>query len=160
MKKLITALGIGLSIGVLAACTTNSNPSASESEIAQQVEVDISLPEKISPNEESNIKVKVTQAGKNVEDVEDIQFEVWKMNDKEESEMIEATHERDGVYSIRKTFKEKGVYYVQTHVTARDMHVMPKKQFIVGDVSKEEMEKMKQMEEDSHQEGEGGGQHH
>ncbi|WP_374056789.1 FixH family protein [Rossellomorea sp. FM04394] len=158
MNKLITALGIGLSMAVLAACTASS--SASESEIAQLVEVNISLPEKISPNEESNIKVKVTQAGESVEDAENIQFEVWKMNDKAESELIEATHEKDGVYSIRKTFKETGVYYVQTHVTARDMHVMPKKQFIVGQVSKEEMEKMKQMEEDSQQEGEGGGQHH
>ncbi|MGF3102780.1 FixH family protein [Rossellomorea sp. DUT-2] len=160
MKKIITVLGIVVLIEVLSACTANSNSSASESETAKLVEVDISLPENISPNEENTLKVKVTHAGENVEDADDIQFEVWKMNDKEESEMIEATHEKNGVYSIRNTFKETGVYYIQTHVTARDMHVMPKKQFIVGDVSKEEMEKMKQMEEDSHQEGESGGQHH
>ena len=77
-----------------------------------------------------------------------------------ESEMIKATHEKDGVYSIRKTFKEAGIYYVQTHVTARDMHVMPKKQFLVGNISKEEMEKIKQMEGESDQEGESGGHHH
>ncbi|WRP08661.1 FixH family protein [Rossellomorea aquimaris] len=160
MKKLITALGIGLLIGLISACTGNSTPSANESEIAQLVEVDISLPEKISPNEESDLKVKVTQAGESIEDADDIQFEVWKMNDKEESEMIKATHEKGGVYSIRKTFKEAGIYYVQTHVTARDMHVMPKKQFIVGNISKKEMEKIKQMEEESDQEGESRGHHH
>ncbi|MHA7138805.1 FixH family protein [Rossellomorea arthrocnemi] len=160
MKKLITALGIGLLIGVLSACTGNSTSSESESEISQLVEVDITLPEKISPEEESNLKVKVTQAGESVEDADDIQFEVWKMNDNEESEMIKATHEKDGVYSIRKTFNEAGIYYVQTHVTARDMHVMPKKQFLVGNISKEEMEKIKQMEWESDQEGESGGHHH
>ncbi|MGM0851299.1 MAG: FixH family protein [Bacillota bacterium] len=117
MKKLIKVLGIIVLIAVLSACTGNSNPSASESEISQLVEVDISLLEKISPNEERNLKVKVTQAGESVEDAGDIQFEVRKMNDKEESERIKATHEKDGVYSIRKTFKEVGIYYVQTHVT-------------------------------------------
>ncbi|WP_156509930.1 hypothetical protein [Rossellomorea aquimaris] len=58
----------------------------------------------------------------------------------------------NGIYTIKKTFKEEGIYYVQTHVTARDMHVMPKKQFVVGEVSAEEMKADESEGEDHHSE--------
>lgn len=40
-------------------------------------------------------------------------------------------HQGEGVFSITKTFQEVGDYTVIAHVTARDMHNMPKKEFIV-----------------------------
>ncbi|WP_082193856.1 FixH family protein [Bacillus sp. 37MA] len=83
------------------------------------------------------MKVRLTQDQENVEDAEDVQFEIWKANSQEESELIEAKYEKEGIYSVKKTFQEDRIYYVQTHVTARGMHVMPKKQFVVGNVSEE-----------------------
>ncbi|WP_166740112.1 hypothetical protein [Halalkalibacterium halodurans] len=54
-------------------------------------------------------------------------------------------------------FLEDGIYFVQAHVTARGLHVMPTERLIVGDVSEEELESL---EEDSGQSETGGGAHH
>jgi hypothetical protein len=56
----------------------------------------------------------------------------------------------------KRPLNEDGIYYVQTHVTARGLHIMPKKQFAVGNVSKEELNSIKdefQNQEQSHDHG-------
>lgn len=126
-------------------------------DVPQIIEADIILPEKIAENEEHTFKVKVTQGQEKVEDADDVQFEIWKANHKEQSELIRAKYESDGIYTVNISFKENGVCYVQTHVTARGLHVMPTKQFVVGNVSEEELQSLKdepQIQEQNH------GHHH
>jgi len=139
----------------------NGSETVSAEEEPQVVEANIILPDTIFPKEEVTLKVEVTQGKEVVEDANEVMFEIWQ-DDKEKSEMVEAKHEGNGIYSITKLFEQDGMYYVQTHVTARDMHVMPKKQLIVGQVSDEEMKQMEEemQEEDSyenheHEESEG-----
>ncbi|RDU38871.1 hypothetical protein DRW41_04755 [Neobacillus piezotolerans] len=131
MKKLLFLL-IGLFALALAGCSgEKDNSESSGDDLPKMVEVSIVVPEKIDPNVETEIKAHVTQDGKNVEDANEVKFEIFKNGDKEH-EMIEAKHASDGIYSIKKTFAEEGNYVVISHVTARDMHNMPKKEFVVG----------------------------
>lgn len=61
-------------------------------DVPQIIEADIILPEKIAVNEEHTFKVKVTQGQEKVEDADDVQFEIWKANHKEQSELIRANY--------------------------------------------------------------------
>ncbi|MDF0728383.1 FixH family protein [Cytobacillus sp. S13-E01] len=98
------------------------------------IEVEIQTPEKIEPNEEIEISAFVTQGEEEVNDANEVKFEIWK-NGQEDHEMVEGNHKGEGIYSITKTFDKDGIYSVVAHVTARDMHSMPKKEFVVGDPS-------------------------
>lgn len=123
----------------------------------QMLHANIILPEAISPNEEVTLKVEVTQGDEVVEDAHEVLFEIWQ-DDKENSEMVKAEHEGNGNYAITKQFNQDGMYHVQTHVTARDTHVMPTKRFIVGEVSEEEMGEMEEHHEDHGSHGDHGGE--
>lgn len=159
MKKLYISMFMLISLFFVTACTANTDQSK-ENKTPELVEVHIELPEKVTPQQESILKVHVTQGKENVDDADDIEFEIWKANDKDNSELIKAQHEKDGIYSVKKTFSDDGVYYVQTHVTARDMHVMPKKQFIVGNVSDEELKSLKEETESQGHSENNEGHHH
>jgi hypothetical protein len=129
---------------MVSACSANTEDQTNIEMSLEAIEADILIPEKLSTNESYTLQVAVTQGDETVEDANEVVFEVWKGNSREESELIEAEHEGDGVYQIEKTFPEHGVYYVQTHVTARDLHVMPTKPIVVGDVSEAELEQLEQ----------------
>ncbi|MGR3764468.1 FixH family protein [Rossellomorea sp. NS-SX7] len=151
MKKILMLLMMVSAILYLSACTENSDeakPDTSES-IPEQVSAEIMVPEKVSLSEETILKVQVLQGEEKVEDADEVKFEVWKGSNKDDSEMIEAEHMKDGIYQVETSFEEDGIYYVQTHVTARDMHVMPIKHIIAGNVSEEELKALE--EESGHQ---------
>ncbi|MGD6792675.1 FixH family protein [Metabacillus indicus] len=128
MKRVAAGILMVSAVFVLIACSKGENAA----EGSLMVHAEISLPEKISLNTEETLSVSVTQGDQAVEDASEVQFEIWKADSKEESEMIRAEHTGDGIYEVQKSFSEEGSYFVQTHVTARDLHVMPKKEFVVG----------------------------
>ncbi|MNJ36789.1 FixH family protein [Paenibacillus bouchesdurhonensis] len=143
MKKWTAALLV-LVIAVLAGCSSASDQTRLLNEIPEIIEVQIqSDPEELKLGESVAIQAKVTQGGEDVTDAKSVIFEVWYSGD-EEHEMLEGTHTGNGVYGIERTFDKDGVYNVIAHVTARDMHNMPRKQFIVGTVSEEEIEQAKE----------------
>lgn len=88
-------------------------------------------PETIEPNQTVEIRAIVTQGNEKVEDANEVKFELWK-DGQEEHEMLTGVHQGEGIYSIEKSFTDNGIYYVIAHVTARDLHNMPKKELIVG----------------------------
>lgn len=136
MKKQMTFLLLSLGL-VLTACSGGDN--AKNEETPKVVEADIIIPETIEPNEETVLQVKLSQDGQPVDDANDVMFEVWNDVEGGESETHDASHVGDGIYEIKMTFEETALYSLQTHVTARDMHVMPKKQFAVGEVTEEQI---------------------
>ncbi|ETI66423.1 FixH family protein [Neobacillus vireti] len=128
----------------------NNSESSQNDEIPEMLEVQINLDtDNPQPNQEVTISALVTQGDEKVDDADEVLFEVWK-NGKEEHEKIEGEHKGNGVYSISKSFPEEGVYYVISHVTARDMHNMPKREFKVGDNSNDETQATHQEHNDSH----------
>lgn len=113
------------------------NKKDQEDTLPQMVEVNLSI--KPNPGELGKpvtFEAKVTQGKDQVEDAEVI-FEIWRAkNDKHEK--VEIKHSENGVYRLEKSFNQEGTYYIISHVTARDMHNMPKKEFVVGTPSEPE----------------------
>lgn len=104
-----------------------------------EVKIQIS-PEHIDPGTPVTIEAVVTQGNVPVDDASEVKFEVWKKGE-EEHEMLVGEHKENGVYAIEKSFTDEGTYYVVSHVTARNMHNMPKKEFVVGNGAAAEPEK-------------------
>ncbi|WP_404350089.1 FixH family protein [Sutcliffiella horikoshii] len=157
MKKLL--LVVVPILLLLAGCT-----SAPEEETSLEiVEIEITFPENVKEEEKVAITTLVTQGEEKVEDAKEVQIEIWNVEEgKENSVLLDAEHVGDGVYEVKHSFGEKGVYRVQSHVTARDMHVMPTKQLVVGDMSQEEIDAIleSEVEEEEHDDSEGSGHHH
>ncbi|MEA3322437.1 MAG: FixH family protein [Bacillota bacterium] len=152
MKKLILFISL-LSLLMLAACgstNNNENTNGNNNEVPSMVEVEIKLPEAVEPNEEVKIEALVTQGEENVDDAREVKFEVWKQGQEADHEMVEASNDGSGIYSIAKTFEEEGFYYVVAHTTARDMHVMPRVELTVGNPELSEKEDVHEEEGHSH----------
>ncbi len=132
MKKWIALMLVLL----LAACGEEDS-SAGAGEMPQEVEVEFNTEETADPGEEVLLSATVTQGTEAVEDADEVVFEVWQSGDRENSEMLEASHTQDGVYEQSWTVEEEGLYYVQAHTTARRMHVMPKMELTAGDPNPE-----------------------
>lgn len=135
MKRLFL---LGFIVMLLAACNSaNDNDKQSgekkEDQELKQLQVEILTGEDaFEPGDEGKIEIQVTYGDEPVHDADEVLFEIWKHGD-EEHDKIEGTHEKDGKYYVTYQFEE-GVYYVVPHVTARGLHNMPKRMFLVGDV--------------------------
>ncbi|WP_404469918.1 FixH family protein [Sutcliffiella horikoshii] len=152
MKKLTLFFSL-LSLMMLAACgstNNNENTNGNNDEIPSMVEVEIKFPEAVEPNEEVKVEALVTQGEENVDDAHEVKFEIWKQGQEADHEMVEATNDGSGIYSITKTFEEEGFYYIVAHTTARDMHVMPRVELTVGNPEPAEKEKEHEHEEEGH----------
>lgn len=136
MKKMMTRFGVvfGLiGLFVLGACGTEKEAeSAAVPQSMEPVEAELTVAATAEKGEAVPLSVTVTQDGQPVDDADEIKFEVWKNDAKEESEMIKASLTKDGVYEAETTFAEEAVYTVQVHVTARSMHTMPTTNVTVG----------------------------
>lgn len=106
----------------------------------QFLEVELTAnPEKAQLNEEITFEAKVTYGTEEVEDADEVKFEIWRSH-AEEHEKIVVEHDQNGIYRLNKSFEEEGTYYIISHVTARRMHNMPKIEFVVGSPSEPEEE--------------------
>jgi hypothetical protein len=107
----------------------------------KMLNVDLSItPEKGEVNQTVTFNAKVTQGKEKVNDADEVTFEIWRSMDPNH-EKIEIKQPEDGDYSLTKTFQQEGTYYIISHVTARGMHNMSKKEFIIGQPSEKEKAK-------------------
>ncbi|TYS65925.1 FixH family protein [Bacillus infantis] len=124
-----------LAVMVLAACGKGSDDSGQGNggQVPEILEAKLDVPEKVELNEEITLSVEVVQGEEAVEDADEVKFEIWQEGNQEESEMLPAEHTGKGIYQAAKTFGKDGDYIVQVHVTARDMHTMPKAEVQAGE---------------------------
>lgn len=105
---------------------------AADEEVPAMIEVQMKIsPENAKVQENVLFEVTVTQGDDKVTDASSVEFEFGK-KDGSDKEKILVKHKKDGVYSLEKAFDQEGDYYLIPHVTARDMHAMPKKEFKVS----------------------------
>jgi hypothetical protein len=129
---MLMAVWVGL---IMAGCSQQE-----VEEEPQFLEVELTAnPEKAQLNEEITFEAKVTYGTEEVEDAEEVKFEIWR-SQAEEHEKIVVEHDENGIYRLNKSFEEEGTYYIISHVTARRMHNMPKIEFVVGSPSEPEEE--------------------
>lgn len=125
MRKLTLAMMVFLIVGIVAACGGKSG-----SDELLSLEVDFTVPETTTAGETVELHAFVTYGDEDVTDA-NVVFEVWEVNDEENSVKIDATNNGDGSYTIDYTFDEPGTYEMYAHTDAHDLHTMPKKQVIV-----------------------------
>lgn len=116
-------------IVLLAAC---SQTKKEDEPAVLNVKIETKSP--IDLNKETEIACVVTYGNEKVTDADEVKFEIWKQGN-EQHEMIKAKHKGNGKYAITKTFTEPGTYSIVAHVTARNMHNMPKTDVVVGQAS-------------------------
>lgn len=134
---------------LLTGCGANTSEDSRSAEgVPEMLEVSILVPETINKNEEITIKARVSQGEELVDDANEVKFEIWKSG-LDEHEMLTGIHQGDGIYTTSKSFVDNGSYFIVAHVTARDMHNMPKKEITVGS-SETSNEDAKSNEDESH----------
>ena len=146
---------VGMTIGVvglmvLGACGEKEKQAAAVPQSMEPVEAELQVDAQANPGEAIDLMVEVTQDGEGVDDADEVKFEVWKQNAKEESELIEATLSENGMYQAETTFEEEGTYTVQVHVTARQMHTMPTTDVVVGEPEQETTESATETTDEHH----------
>ncbi|MGG3574568.1 FixH family protein [Bacillus gobiensis] len=138
MKFIIKGISISILFILLTSC--KDNQAHSEKAVQEPIKVEILAPNELSMGETVKLQVKVTQANESVNDADEVEFEIWKGDDRDHSVMLPARNVRDGIYEASRAFDDEGTYNIQTHVTARSMHSMPTKQVVVGEVNKDVQE--------------------
>lgn len=114
----------------LTACGQDEIPT--EAQPPEPIEVQLIVPEHAEAGEAVTVSALVTQGEEKVEDASEVEYEIWEEGKKEDSIHIPSNNEKQGVYTAETTFETDGLYNVQVHVTAREMHVMPTQQITVG----------------------------
>ncbi|MFK9092970.1 FixH family protein [Bacillus salipaludis] len=146
MKKFLSIFLTVLFLSIAVSCGQQQKEKAGKP--PEMIDVVLSIkPSTGELNKPITFEAKVTQGNENVNDADDVIFEIWRAKD-EKHEKIEIKHAENGVYRLEKTFQQEGTYYIISHVTARDMHNMPKKEFIVGTPSEPEDPKAKDSMDD------------
>lgn len=133
MKRLMTSI---LLLMLLAACSTDEEPTEENS--TEIIDVHIQMQQDQPVDETITLQTQVMQGNDFVEDAHEVLYEVWINENRDDAEFIEGSHSQDGIYRGEVQLDSEGIYIVQAHVTARDMHVMPTQEFFVGDVSEED----------------------
>ncbi|RTR31049.1 hypothetical protein EKG37_12155 [Robertmurraya yapensis] len=151
MKKLLSILLITL-VGIVFITGCAQKDEKSEEPLFTEVELSVN-PENGEVNEPVIIEAKVTYGEEEVTDADEVLFEIWRSHD-EEHEKMEIKHAENGIYRLEKSFEQEGTYYVISHVTAREMHNMPKTEFVIGEASEPEEDSSSQMNMEEHEEGE------
>lgn len=122
---------------LIAAC---SHTEHGEEQAILNVKIEAKSP--IDVNKATEIACVVTYGNEKVDDADEVKFEIWKQGS-EKHEMLPAKNKGNGKYAVTKTFTEAGTYSIVAHVTARNMHNMPKTDIVVGNPSASSMEKGK-----------------
>ncbi|MBU8880838.1 FixH family protein [Bacillus sp. FJAT-29790] len=150
MKKWMYAIIV--SAITLAGCgeTGNKDNDTSQEVAPVAIEAVLDIPEKADPGQEVALAVTVTQVEEFVDDANEVKFEIWKEGQKEASEMVVAEHSEKGKYIANYKFPEDGVFSVQSHVTARDMHTMPTKTIQIGHLEEEHHEHKEDSDDHGH----------
>ncbi|WP_436373514.1 FixH family protein [Cytobacillus sp. BC1816] len=152
MKKIL--FSIMASLLVLGGCSQSEEEKpAKNDEVPQIIEAVIQVPETIDPGEEATLAVTVRQGGEAVTDADEVKFEIWQEGQKENGEMAVAKHDSEGKYNADHIFAEEGLYYVQSHVTARSQHTMPMVSIQVGEAKPEDSGTGHEQENEGHEDG-------
>lgn len=131
MKKMVAAV-LFSAVFLLNGCGSEENKAHTAAETPEVLDVKLTGPEKVKPGEHAAYEAAVSYGDEAVTDADEVEFEVWKDGEKNDSKMFKAKQE-DGVYRFETEFKKDGVYTVQSHVTAKKQHSMPTLKVQVGD---------------------------
>ncbi|CEG21258.1 hypothetical protein BN1080_00164 [Planococcus massiliensis] len=143
MKSIRLLLLLFSSLCILSACSA-SEDAADLYKKEKPLQVEVDMPESLSAETKQTVKAILKQDGKPVEDARFVHFEIWKQDHSVHYPMEEAEEAENGVYQMDVRFKEEGLYYLEVHAGNEGSLISPVRQFIVGELSEQEMESLKQ----------------
>ncbi|MFD2629979.1 FixH family protein [Oceanobacillus kapialis] len=132
----IVLIGVGLMLG---GCSLNANVESLYKE-ETHLQAAIQIPENFTDNHEESIVITLEQDGETVEDPSFVHAEIWKQDGSLSYPMEEVEQGADGEFYVKKAFDEDGLYSIKVHAAQGDSEITPQKQFIVGELSDEELE--------------------
>ncbi|MDY0393198.1 FixH family protein [Virgibacillus halophilus] len=133
MKRLWLVTIIFCLTAILAACSGQDGEKDMQSEQTPMLKVEFKLPDTAKIKEQIELKAIVTYGDEKVKDADDVTFEYWKKDEKDNSTKVASKNNKDGTYTANVSFDETGTYELYAHTTARDLHTMPKKSIDVAD---------------------------
>lgn len=157
MKHLRFVILIGTLLLIVSACSSEKQDLKANNTKLEVLEASIMLPEQLI-GDKSDLYVQLTQGSQPLADAE-VLIKIWKKDEDNKKTEMETIHTGDGLYSVQMSVPEDGIYIVQAKVSANDMDIMPKKQWIVGAISEEEHHEL-QLERDGSKQELDHGHHH
>lgn len=132
MKKKLSAIALLVGLLVLAACGKAEEADQGASTEVLPLDVELTVTEQAEIGETVTMEAVVTYGDEKVEDADKVVFEVWEEGKKEDSTMIDAVNEKNGSYTAETTFDHDGLFHIQSHVDAKQLHSMPVKKVTIG----------------------------
>jgi len=129
-------LGMIIGLCMLAACGKEVDDGSAVEVLP--LEVELTVTEQAEIGDTVNMKALVTYGDEKVDDADKVVYEVWEEGKKDDSVMIDSVNEKDGTYTAETTFDHDGLFNIQVHVDAKNLHTMPVKQVTIGAGAKEE----------------------
>lgn len=120
-------------LGMLAVIMISLVACGEQEEELHFLEVDFDVPEQVAVNETVELKATVTYGEELVTDADEVVFEVWEKNDRENAQFYDAVNNEDGTYTYELSFDRDGIFEMYAHTTARDQHTMPLREVTVGE---------------------------
>ncbi|MFB9754910.1 FixH family protein [Paenibacillus hodogayensis] len=143
MQRGAAALVLLAAVGIaaLGGCASAPSGAVDGDGVAEIIQVMIrTVPETLTSGKPVKVEARITQAGEAVDDAKKVDFELWKRGETKHR-TIAGKHQGDGVYAVETTFPSDGIYYVVAHANGWNMHSMPRRQLVVGQVSAEDIAK-------------------
>lgn len=146
LRKRIVLFAAIFMMAILAACGGDDSQNV-EDEL-DMLEVDFTVPEEADVGQPVELEAYVTYGDEDVNDADEVDFEIWEMCDEDNSVHETPINNDDGTYTLEYTFEDDGVYEIYAHTTAHNMHTMPKKEITIGEGGEYDCEEIE--EEDDH----------
>lgn len=131
MKKRFGLLSLIIGLAILGACGKSGNTETVKEVLPLNVELTVT--EQAEVGETVKMEALVTYGDENVEDADKVVYEVWEEGKKDDSVMIDSVNEKNGLYTAETSFDHDGLFHIQVHVDARQLHTMPVKEVTIGD---------------------------
>lgn len=133
MRKTLWIVMMIAIVTVLAACGKGSKDTLNDQDELLDLNVEFEPREEVDVGETILLEATVTHGDELVKDADDVNFEYWEDGNQDDSITVDSTNNGDGTYTAEISLDHDGVFMMYAHVTARDLHTMPKRSVIVGD---------------------------
>lgn len=127
MKRILFGIIVTSILALLVACGSDTEDADHD---LVPLEVEFTVSETSDAGETVELHAFVTYGDEDVTDAK-VVFEVWNVEDEENSEKFDADNNGDGSYTADYTFDEPGTYEMYAHTDAHNLHTMPKKKIVI-----------------------------
>ena len=131
---------------LLAGCSQKVSSGTPDGIIPQTLKAEVLLPERIEPQHETPLSVKITDESAQPDAQAKVSIELWRSGKPEDKKQFQPEALGDGLFRIFTSFDNDGVYLIRTVVSHNEQTIMPVQRFIVGKPSDAELRQHLQIE--------------